>query len=169
MQKRRQRIEQWRLERKCKESGVSVDKNNETEASLEEKKWSLENDSDDEELPQEVEETPKEDEEIDSLDAFMNNLNKDVRNDNVVKKESGGVVIMSGVAKKTTNSVKRGELMEQNQDALEYSSEEEYEDLKETAEAIVNKQKKDLVKINHNNVNYAEFRKNFYVEVNCFF
>lgn len=50
-------------------------------------------------------------------------------------------VIIMGVAKKV-DAKKKGELMEQNQDALEYSSEEEGEDLKDTMASINSKGKK---------------------------
>jgi len=74
------------------------------------------------------------------------------------------MVIVTGVAKSKA-SKNKGELIEQNQDGLEYSSEEEQEDLKDTAASIANKQKKDLAKIDHNEIRYAQFRKTFYVEV----
>lgn len=78
--------------------------------------------------------------------------------------KKGALVIVTGVAKaKATKN--KGELIEQNQDGLEYSSEEEQEDLKDTAANIANKQKKELAKIDHNNIVYIPFRKNFYVEV----
>jgi ATP-dependent RNA helicase DDX46/PRP5 len=73
---------------------------------------------------------------------------------------------MMGVAKKTSN--KKGELVEQNQDALEYSSEEESEDLQTAMSGLANsniKQKEKVFKIDHNKINYFPFRKNFYVEV----
>ncbi|XP_076054170.1 pre-mRNA processing factor 5 [Oratosquilla oratoria] len=73
-------------------------------------------------------------------------------------------IILMGVAKKVETK-KKGELMEQNQDALEYSSEEEKEDLNTTMASINSKGRKDLVKVDHNSMNYIEFRKNFYVEV----
>lgn len=79
---------------------------------------------------------------------------------------------MTGIAKKATNKnpVQRnkGELVEQNQDALEYSSEEETEDLASTMSGLANsqiKQKEKMFKIDHNKINYFPFRKNFYVEV----
>lgn len=78
--------------------------------------------------------------------------------------KKGGLVIVTGVAKAKVNKNK-GELIEQNQDGLEYSSEEEQEDLKDTAANLANKQKKDLARIDHNNIVYLPFRKNFYVEV----
>lgn len=78
--------------------------------------------------------------------------------------KKGELVIVTGVAKAKINKNK-GELIEQNQDGLEYSSEEEQEDLKDTAANLANKQKKDLARIDHNNIIYTPFRKNFYVEV----
>jgi len=75
-------------------------------------------------------------------------------------------MVMTGVAKKTAK--KKGELVEQNQDALEYSSEEESEDLASAMSGLANsniKQKEKVFKIDHNKINYFPFRKNFYVEV----
>lgn len=37
--------------------------------------------------------------------------------------------------------------------------------MKDTAANIANKQKKEIAKIDHNNITYHPFRKNFYVEV----
>nr|CAD7569420.1 unnamed protein product [Timema californicum] len=48
---------------------------------------------------------------------------------------------------------------------MQYSSEEEEEDLNATAAGIANKQKKELAKVDHTSVTYTPFRKNFYVEV----
>ncbi|VEL16527.1 unnamed protein product [Protopolystoma xenopodis] len=57
----------------------------------------------------------------------------------------------------------KGELMESNIDELEYSSEEEEESI---ADTIANMQKKDkLLPIDHSKMNYAPFRRSFYVEV----
>lgn len=78
--------------------------------------------------------------------------------------QSGGVVIVTGVAKKKVQKQK-GELIEQNQDGLEYSSEEEGENLHETAAGIANKQKRELAKVDHATTDYQPFRKSFYVEV----
>lgn len=74
------------------------------------------------------------------------------------------VVIVTGVAKKKVQKQK-GELIEQNQDGLEYSSEEEGENLHETAAGIANKQKRELAKVDHATTDYQPFRKSFYVEV----
>ncbi|KAG1660989.1 putative ATP-dependent RNA helicase DDX46 [Nymphon striatum] len=74
------------------------------------------------------------------------------------------VTVLSGVAKKQPASKRLGELMEQNQDALEYSSEEEEEDLQSTMSGLT-KQKKQLTTISMSDLDYQTFRKNFYVEV----
>jgi ATP-dependent RNA helicase DDX46/PRP5 len=80
------------------------------------------------------------------------------------KTKGAGIVVMMGVAKKTSDKNK-GELLEQNQDALEYSSEEETEDLATTMSGL-NKQKEQKVfKIDHNKIKYLPFRKDFYVEI----
>ena len=120
----------------------------------------------------------------DPLDKFMNEVNKEVRKlkggkvgmkkatpsqpKNVTTVPGGkkGVVIMMGVAKKKTEtSNKRGELMEQNQDGLEYSSEEEGEDLEDALGKLKQKGKKDLMIVDHNKIEYMPFVKDFYREV----
>lgn len=107
------------------------------------------------------------DDDIDPLDAYMLEVHKEVRKVNQITKPAkaaGGVTVMSGVAKKNTE-INKGEMMEQNQDGLEYSSEEEVEDIKDTAANLANKHKKELAKVDHSGMNYLPFRKNFYVEV----
>lgn len=119
-------------------------------------------------------------EEMDPLDAFMLEVHKEVRKVNKISKSnnssnsnsntttsnssSGGVMVVTGVSK-NSNEIKKGEMMEQNQDGLEYSSEEELEDIKDTAANLANKHKKELAKIDHSGVDYMQFRKDFYVEV----
>nr|CAD7200591.1 unnamed protein product [Timema douglasi] len=190
MQKRRERIERWRAERKKKELEITKKeiKGSILLANLQlpMKKWTLEDDSDEEEEKQEnkekqdnkenKEEQEEEEEileEVDPLDAFMQEVQEEVRKVNKIdgKKPDGkiggapvntnssGVVIVSGVAKKKADK-KKGELIEQNQDGLEYSSEEEEEDLNATAAGM-----KELAKVDHTSVTYTPFRKNFYVEV----
>lgn len=114
----------------------------------------------------------EEEDEIDPLDAFMQEVNKEVRKvnkianpHNKVGSGAGDVLVVTGVAKKKATSSKKGEMMEQNQDGLEYSSEEEQEDIKDTAANLANKHKKELAKIDHSGVEYQPFRKNFYCEV----
>lgn len=175
MTKRRERIERWRAERKRKElENKKTDKSAPVTSAA--KKWSLENESDDEEdvlrekekdkeaEKAKVEEIPEE--EVDPLDAFMQEVNKEVRKVNKIANPlgTGGVMVVSGIAKKTVDT-KKGEMMEQNQDGLEYSSEEEMEDIKDTAANLANKHKKELAKIDHSGVEYLPFRKDFYVEV----
>lgn len=58
-----------------------------------------------------------------------------------------------------------GELIEQNQDGLEYSSEEETEDIKDAAANLASKQRKELAKVDHASLEYMPFRKAFYTEV----
>lgn len=48
---------------------------------------------------------------------------------------------------------------------LQYSSEEETEDLDSMSNNIAAKGKKDLMKVDHNAIEYPTFRKSFYVEV----
>lgn len=99
------------------------------------------------------------------MQAEVRKINKlDVKKPSDPNAKKTSLVIVTGVAKSKINKNK-GELIEQNQDGLEYSSEEEQEDLKDTAANIANKQKKELAKIDHNNIVYITFRKNFYVEV----
>ncbi|GLV39508.1 pre-mRNA processing factor 5 [Carabus blaptoides fortunei] len=178
MQKRRERIERWRAERKKKEQELTKKEaqkgtliSNLTIPQGTVKKWSLENDSDEEE-EEKGDGEGAEEQEIDPLDAFMQGVHDEVRKINKLDlKKDGtgtgptqGVVIVTGVSKKAASS-NRGELIEENQDGLEYSSEEEQEDLKDTAASIANKQKKELAKVDHAEMNYIPFRKNFYVEV----
>ncbi|XP_044581293.1 probable ATP-dependent RNA helicase DDX46 isoform X1 [Cotesia glomerata] len=185
MQKRRDRIERWRSERKKKELEASTNdaKPNLADLQLPSKKWSLEDDSD-EEIPvvkkedkPEVAEVvdPVDEEEIDPLDAYMAGVQEEVRKVSKVAPKSGsnangnssnssGVMIITGVARKRVQKQK-GELIEQNQDGLEYSSEEETENLHETAAGIANKQKRELPKVDHTTTEYLPFRKAFYVEV----
>ncbi|XP_014284233.1 probable ATP-dependent RNA helicase DDX46 [Halyomorpha halys] len=182
MQKRRERIERWRAERKKKEvEAVKKDlKTSLANLQLPSKKWNLEDDSDEEEESNKDANKEGEEEEVDPLDAFMMEVQEEVRKVNKLdnkgkpdsiegkpnaQNNSSGVVIMTGVAKKNNIAKNKGELIEQNQDGLEYSSEEEQEDLTSTAASIANKQKKELAKVDHADMNYIEFRKAFYVEV----
>ncbi|KAL0274725.1 UNVERIFIED_CONTAM: hypothetical protein PYX00_002784 [Menopon gallinae] len=177
MQKRRERIERWRAERKKKELEATKKDLKGTIANIQipQKKWNLEDDSDEEEEDKKDAAKENNDEELDPLDAFMQTVEEEVRHVNKleIKKplkggESNsngpGLVILTGVAKKKVEK-KKGELIEQNQDGLEYSSEEEVEDLKVTVDGLANRQKKDLAKVDHSAIDYMPFRKNFYIEV----
>lgn len=98
------------------------------------------------------------------MNKLDNRAPKNANNGTNSGAQSGGVVIVTGVAKKKIQKQK-GELIEQNQDGLEYSSEEEGENLHETAAGIANKQKRELAKVDHATTDYQPFRKSFYVEV----
>ncbi|GFT09438.1 probable ATP-dependent RNA helicase DDX46 [Nephila pilipes] len=192
MQKRRERIEKWRAERKKKEiaEGVSGAAANIVVPSV--KKWTLEDD-DDEDLPPttepekiETEEKPEkkeikeeekekmevEEDDVDPLDAFMQGIQEEVKqlHHNNVKKEDGEdkggaiVTMIVGMAKKKSTKSK-GELMEQDQDALEYSSEEETDDLQSAMSNLQANKAKKLLTVTKEDVTYQPFRKNFYVEV----
>lgn len=181
MQKRRERIERWRAERKRKELEMGKKDRVFSLPVLPGKKWSLEDDEEDEveiiktdeiialdspDADKEKTEEADEDDDIDPLDAYMKNVQEEVRKINRVEqpnKAKGALTIVTGIVKKSDK--KKGELIEQNQDGLEYSSEEEMEDIKDTAANLANKQKKELAKIDHSKVQYLPFRKDFYVEV----
>ncbi|KXJ69861.1 probable ATP-dependent RNA helicase DDX46 [Aedes albopictus] len=174
MVKRRERIERWRAERKRKE--IEIKKPSVLTGVNIPKKWSLEDDEeDDEDDIKDKANNMDEEDDVDPLDAFMKEVNEEVRKVNKLPTSapkadgkaasSSGVTIITGVAKKNTETTKKGELIEQNQDGLEYSSEEEQEDIKDTAANLANKQKKELAKIDHSGINYLPFRKAFYVEV----
>ncbi|KAK3090638.1 hypothetical protein FSP39_013319, partial [Pinctada imbricata] len=162
MQKRRDRIEQWRAERKKNQQLQPIN------IAPVSKKWSLEDEDDDDEEEETKESGGDNDDEVDPLDAFMNEINSEVKTTDMSNGDNnpGGkkVTIITGVAKKKVDPEKqKGELMESNVDAMEYSSEEEEEDL-DTTMAKMNKKKEGLV-VNHDKIYYAPFRKNFYVEV----
>ncbi|TRY62763.1 hypothetical protein TCAL_11255 [Tigriopus californicus] len=147
-------------------------------------KWSLEDDNDDEE-PDALNKGQTEDDE-DPLEAYMNTIQKEVKKlrgggglaakgqvfdksmNGAPGEKKKGMVIMMGVAKKKDDAPKkpkRGELIEQNQDGLEYSSEEEGEKLEDAMTKLANKGKKDMIRIDHNKIEYIDFQKDFYREV----
>ena len=134
-------------------------------------KWSLEDDNDDSDENGEANNKGNggEEEEEDPLDAYMSEVNKEVKKlrgpGKLAKKEDKKMVIMMGVAKKKGEDKKRGELIEQNQDGLEYSSEEEAEGLGDAMDKLSKKGKKDLAKVDHRSIEYKPFTKDFYKEV----
>lgn len=106
----------------------------------------------------------------DPLDAYMKTVNEEVKRvvklENEKRAQKSGLMIVTGNVKNKPKEIKKGELIEQNQDGLEYSSEEELEDIKDTAANLAAiKQKKELPKVDHTTVEYSSFKKNFYVEV----
>lgn len=122
------------------------------------------------------EEEAEEEDDIDPLDAFMAGIQEEVkkyRTQTLSKadpeKGHHKVTVVVGVAKKKTAERSRGELIEQNQDAMEYSSSDEVEKGDELANAMDTlqakaKQKKPLT-ISLDDISYIPFRKNFYIEV----
>ncbi|KAH9419817.1 putative ATP-dependent RNA helicase ddx46 [Dermatophagoides pteronyssinus] len=112
------------------------------------------------------------DDDIDPLDAYMQGIQEEVkkyRQQTVhANKRNDKVTVVVGVAKQKSTQ-KKGELIEQNQDAMEYSSGDEISQNDELANAMDNlqakvKQKK-LMTISKEDITYVKFRKNFYIEV----
>ncbi|XP_039630396.1 probable ATP-dependent RNA helicase DDX46 [Polypterus senegalus] len=180
MRKRKERVEKWREEQRKK----AVENIGELKKELEEmkqgKKWSLEDDDDDDEeavIAEEVEEEIVEeaDEELDPLDAYMEEVKEEVKKFNIGSmkggdKKGGTTVtkVMTVVKTKKApaeSDKKKGELMENDQDAMEYSSEEEEVDLQTALTGYQTKQRKLLEPVDHHKIEYEPFRKNFYVEV----
>lgn len=213
MQKRRERIEKWRQARKKTEQAAAAA----LILPVPGKKWSLEDDEEDDtgpappikddpddepslpslkkkldpdeadgdtkaedvEAKKEAEQVKEEEEDdgIDPLDAYMMGIQNEVKQlkDKALKTDGGTaasapekannmVTMIVGVAKKKEDK-KKGELMEQNVDALEYSSEEETEDLQTTMNNLQAGKAKKPVSVSLEDISYAPFRKNFYIEV----
>ncbi|XP_032805925.1 putative ATP-dependent RNA helicase DDX46 isoform X1 [Petromyzon marinus] len=129
---------------------------------------------------------------VDPLDAFMEGIKEEVKKFNMgdaktgeklfghlalglnnahywCQQKAGSSVtkVVTVVTKKQSEVEKpKGELMENDQDAMEYSSEEEDSDL---ATALTgynqNKQRKMVEVVDHSKIAYEPFRRNFYVEV----
>ncbi|XP_053319483.1 probable ATP-dependent RNA helicase DDX46 [Spea bombifrons] len=178
MRKRKERVEKWREEQRKRVVESIGELKKEIEEMRQGKKWSLEDDDDDEEEPAEgeKEEAEEETEEVDSLDAYMEEVKEEVKKFNMgsVKggsEKKGGPTVTKVVTVVTTKKVatettkKKGELMENDQDAMEYSSEEEEVDLQTALTGFQTKQRKLLEPVDHGKIEYEPFRKNFYVEV----
>ncbi|XP_078122142.1 putative ATP-dependent RNA helicase DDX46 isoform X2 [Sander vitreus] len=209
MRKRKERVEKWREEQRKK----AIENIGEIKRELEEmkqgKKWSLEDDEDDDEdvsAPMEgdddedgeekeetkekeiteekkeegekEEETPMvqqaEEDDVDPLDAYMEEVTQEVKKFNMGAMKGNdkkGAMTLTKVVtvvktKKGPNThKKKGELMENDQDAMEYSSEEEEVDLQTALTGFQTKQRKVLEPVDHGKIQYEPYRKNFYVEV----
>lgn len=137
MRKRKERVEKWREEQRKKAMENIGELKKEIEEMKQGKKWSLEDDDDDEDDPAEAEKegNEMEDEELDPLDAYMEEVKEEVKKFNMrsVKggagneKKSGPTVTKVVTVVTTKKAVvdadkKKGELMENDQDAMEYSS-----------------------------------------------
>ncbi|XP_054611355.1 probable ATP-dependent RNA helicase DDX46 [Dunckerocampus dactyliophorus] len=120
--------------------------------------------------------TEKRDEEddIDPLDAYMEEVKQEVKKFNmggVKGNDKKGAMMVTKVVtvvktkKGPHTHKKKGELMENDQDAMEYSSEEEEVDLQTALTGFQTKQRKVLEPVDHGKIQYEPYRKNFYVEV----
>ena len=188
MRKRKERIEAWRNARK---KGTEVVEQTDDETKEDgSKKWSLEDDDDDDEIGDgkqdtgvkkengplkkiQVKKEESEDEDLDPLDAFMKNISKQVnklsgRENNskeTNKSKTKTITVVKTIVKKSVDVKIKPEVMEQNQDALEYSSEEEVAADVTAGDFDVTKKRKELTVADHTKIYYAPFKSAFYVEV----
>uniref|UniRef100_A0A671Y2H6 Probable ATP-dependent RNA helicase DDX46 n=1 Tax=Sparus aurata TaxID=8175 RepID=A0A671Y2H6_SPAAU len=176
MRKRKERVEKWREEQRKK----AIENIGEIKKELEEmkqgKKWSLEDD--DGEEGEKEKETPMEqlaeEDDVDPLDAYMEEVKQEVKKFNMGgmkgNDKKGAMTVTKVVTVVKTKKgphthKKKGELMENDQDAMEYSSEEEEVDLQTALTGFQTKQRKVLEPVDHGKIQYEQYRKNFYVEV----
>lgn len=123
-------------------------------------------------------ETPMEQEaeedDVDPLDAYMEEVKQEVKKFNMGAMKGNDkkgamtvtkVVTVVKTKKGPHTHKKKGELMENDQDAMEYSSEEEEVDLQTALTGFQTKQRKILEPVDHGKIQYESYRKNFYVEV----
>uniref|UniRef100_A0A4W6DML0 RNA helicase n=1 Tax=Lates calcarifer TaxID=8187 RepID=A0A4W6DML0_LATCA len=179
MRKRKERVEKWREEQRKK----AIENIGEIKKELEEmkqgKKWSLEDDDGEEKEEGEKEketpmETQAEEDDVDPLDAYMEEVKQEVKKFNMGAMKGNDkkgamtvtkVVTVVKTKKGPHTHKKKGELMENDQDAMEYSSEEEEVDLQTALTGFQTKQRKILEPVDHGKIQYEAYRKNFYVEV----
>ena len=138
---------------------------------IKEKKKEKKKDIKVEEKPAEEKKEEEVDDDIDPLDAYMKGIQEEVKKtrSKTVKEDQkdNKVTLMVGIAKKQVKREK-GELIEQNQDALEYSSEDDAGDdeLDKAMDNLQNKVKlKKVMTVTQDDITFAPFRKNFYIEV----
>ena len=124
---------------------------------------------------------PESDDDVDPLDLYMEGIENEMKKTrgSVIKKKEKvlndkKISIITGVAKKqapqeAVGQVKKGELLEQNQDALEYSSEEDTnaaDDIQAMNNNLMSSNKtKKLTSISKDDITFLPFEKAFYVEV----
>ena len=157
--------------------------NNGSEVTLEKKKAPKSKRPEQEKAEEEekvvAKEVPMEQDDVDPLDAFMVGVQQEVKRIHHEDQKKMGVVpgakreveIVVKVVKAnkdaTEESEDKGELMQNDQDAIEYSEEEEGDD--ELATALLNiskkNKRKELPSVDHQAVQYLPFRKSFYREV----
>uniref|UniRef100_A0A673ZLD2 Probable ATP-dependent RNA helicase DDX46 n=1 Tax=Salmo trutta TaxID=8032 RepID=A0A673ZLD2_SALTR len=179
MRKRKERVEKWREDQRKKALGNIEEIKREIEEMKQGKKWSLEDDDGEEQEEAEEEEvTPMEQEaedELDTLDAYMEEVKEEVKKFNMGPQSKGNdkkggvnvskVVTVCKTKRGPNVHKKKGELMENDQDAMEYSSEEEEVDLATALTGYQTKQRKVLEPVDHQKIEYEPYRKDFYVEV----
>uniref|UniRef100_A0A9J8B095 Probable ATP-dependent RNA helicase DDX46 n=1 Tax=Cyprinus carpio carpio TaxID=630221 RepID=A0A9J8B095_CYPCA len=178
MRKRKERVEKWREEQRKKAMENIGELKKELEEMKQGKKWSLEDDDEKDGSAGTEEETQMEQEtgeELDPLDAYMEEVKEEVKKFNMGTMKGGNdkkgsvsvtkVVTVVKTKKMVHTTKKKGELMENDQDAMEYSSEEEEVDLQTALTGFQTKQRKVLEPVDHQKIEYESFRKNFYVEV----
>ncbi|XP_044136878.1 probable ATP-dependent RNA helicase DDX46 [Bufo gargarizans] len=178
MRKRKERVEKWREEQRKRLVESIGELRREAEEMRQGKKWSLEDDDDDEDEPTEGEKEAleEEDEELDPLDAYMEEVKEEVKKFNMGSVKGGSekktgptvtkvVTVVNTKKDDMESNKKKGELMENDQDAMEYSSEEEEVDLQTALTGFQTKQRKLLEPVDHGKIEYEPYRKNFYVEV----
>uniref|UniRef100_A0A8D0DWE7 Probable ATP-dependent RNA helicase DDX46 n=1 Tax=Salvator merianae TaxID=96440 RepID=A0A8D0DWE7_SALMN len=180
MRKRKERVEKWREEQRKKAMENIGELKKEIEEMKQGKKWSLEDDDDDDEETAEGEKEGNEieDEELDPLDAYMEEVKEEVKKFNMRSVKGGGgsekksgptvtkvVTVVKTKKASPETEKKKGELMVNDQDAMEYSSEEEEVDLQTALTGYQTKHRKLLEPVDHGKIEYESYRKNFYVEV----
>lgn len=114
-----------------------------------------------------------EDPDVDPLDAFMAGIQEEVKKlrGTTVKEQTVGkkAKLIVGVAvKKKVESVNKGELLEQDQDALEYSSEDEAtteQDLVNMNVSLNQSKLKKVQSVTIDDITYDPVQKDFYIEV----
>ncbi|KAK2882193.1 probable ATP-dependent RNA helicase DDX46 [Channa argus] len=115
-----------------------------------------------------------EEDDVDPLDAYMEEVKQEVKKFNIGamkgNDKKGSMMVTKVVTVVKTKKgphthKKKGELMENDQDAMEYSSEEEEVDLQTALTGFQTKQRKILEPVDHGKIQYEGYRKNFYVEV----
>ncbi|KAM6911700.1 putative ATP-dependent RNA helicase DDX46 isoform 2-T2 [Lycodopsis pacificus] len=120
-----------------------------------------------------IEQVPEEDD-VDPLDAYMEEVKQEVKKFNMGAMKGNDkarammvtkVMTVVKTKKGPNTHKKKGELMENDQDAMEYSSEEEEVDLQTALTGFQTKQRKVLEPVDHGKIQYESYRRNFYVEV----
>ena len=169
------------------EDGKGADENAADEKASDEKMDSTENNTKTDEKVQEpdaIETKPgdqngkAEEEEVDPLDAFMVDINAEVkrRQEEEVKQKKVGATVVTvtkalGVSTKgdeqasANAAAAKGELLLNNQDAVEYSDEEEDDFGSAISKLVAKNKKKELPLVDHSKIDYKPFRKDLYVEV----